>query len=112
MSGSTAISMAPRQLPMTRRKWTPFLIAGLGAAAVLIADTWYSQPVVSSEVSAPKGGSRPRALHRSANCRRARRRGVRPLDRRGRDDVHRDDAALEPGATCGANKVAAVGVLT
>jgi len=43
MSGSTAISMAPpaAQLPVTRRKRTPFLIAGLGAAAVLVSATWY-----------------------------------------------------------------------
>ncbi|TMA13581.1 MAG: HlyD family secretion protein [Deltaproteobacteria bacterium] len=43
MSGSTAISMAPPagQLPVTRWKRTPFLIAGLGAAAVLVSATWY-----------------------------------------------------------------------
>ena len=43
MSGSTAISMAPpaAQLPVTRRKRTAFLIAGLGAAAVLVSATWY-----------------------------------------------------------------------
>ena len=43
MSGSTAISMAPpaAQLPVTRRKRTPFLIAGLSAAAVLVSATWY-----------------------------------------------------------------------
>jgi len=43
MSSSTAISMAPpaAQLPMTRRKRTPVLIAGLGAAAVLVSATWY-----------------------------------------------------------------------
>ena len=42
MSGSTAVSMAPpAQLPMTRRKRTPFLIAGLSAAAVLVSGAWY-----------------------------------------------------------------------
>ena len=43
MSSSTAISMAPpaAQLPVTRRKRTPVLIAGLGAAAVLVSATWY-----------------------------------------------------------------------
>ena len=42
MSGSTAISMAPPvQLPATRRKRTPLLIAGLGAAAALVSATWY-----------------------------------------------------------------------
>src|SRR2546423_1461062 len=42
MSGSTAISMAPPagQLPVTRRKRTPVLIAGRGAAAVLVSATW------------------------------------------------------------------------
>ena len=42
MSRSTAISVAaPAQLPMTRRKRTPFLIAGLSAAAVLVSGAWY-----------------------------------------------------------------------
>jgi len=42
VSGSTAVSMAPpAQLPMTRRKRTPFLIAGLSAAAVLVSGAWY-----------------------------------------------------------------------
>jgi len=43
MSSSTAISMAPpaAQLPVTRRKRTPVLIAGLSAAAVLVSATWY-----------------------------------------------------------------------
>ena len=42
MSGAAAVSMAPpAQLPATRRKRTPVLIAGLSAAAVLVAGVWY-----------------------------------------------------------------------
>jgi len=42
MSGAAAVSMAPpAQLPATRRKRTPVLVAGLSAAAVLVAGVWY-----------------------------------------------------------------------
>ena len=42
MSGAAAVSMAPpAQLPAARRKRTPVLVAGLSAAAVLVAGVWY-----------------------------------------------------------------------
>src|SRR6266850_949747 len=42
MSGAAAVSMAPpAQLPETRRRRTPALIAGLSAAAVLVSGIWY-----------------------------------------------------------------------
>ncbi len=42
MSGATAVSVAPPpQLPATRRNRTPFLIAGLSIAAVLVSGVWY-----------------------------------------------------------------------
>ena len=42
MNGATAVSVAPpAQLPTTRRKRTPTLIAGLGAAAILASGGWY-----------------------------------------------------------------------
>jgi len=42
VSGATAVSMAPpAQLPETRRRRTPALIAGLSAAAVLVSGVWY-----------------------------------------------------------------------
>jgi membrane fusion protein (multidrug efflux system) len=42
VSGAPAVSVAPpAQLPATPRKRTPFLIAGLSFAAVLVSTVWY-----------------------------------------------------------------------
>jgi len=42
VSGAPAVSVAPpAQLPATPRKRTPFLVAGLSLAAVLVSTVWY-----------------------------------------------------------------------